>query len=76
VVPNLWGAIVGPPGVMKTPAVNEGLLFFREIADQERAAFEREQKGVEFEKEFNESKRAGTLFCSSMRKLRSFSKDG
>lgn len=26
VVPNLWGAIVGPPGLQKTPAVEETLL--------------------------------------------------
>jgi putative DNA primase/helicase len=40
VVPNVWGAIVGIPGVMKTPAVNEGLVFFREIAEKERLNFE------------------------------------
>ena len=25
VVPNLWGGIVGPPSMMKTPALNEAV---------------------------------------------------
>lgn len=58
VVPNLWGAIVGPPGVMKTPAVNEGLIFFRAIADQERHNFEQQLKDADFDKEFSEAKKA------------------
>lgn len=57
VVPNLWGAIVGIPGVMKTPAVNEGLVFFREIAEKERVNFEESLRSAEFEKEFNEAKK-------------------
>lgn len=57
VVPNLWGAIVGAPGVMKTPAVNEGLIFFREIAEKERIRFENSLKATEFEKEFSEAKK-------------------
>lgn len=58
IVPNLWGAIVGPPGAMKTPAVNEGLMFFREIAENERAKFEGGLVDREFERAFNESRRA------------------
>ena len=57
-VPNLWGAIVGIPGVMKTPAVNEGLIFFREIAEKQRLLFEENQRIAEFEKDFNEAKKA------------------
>lgn len=58
VVPNLWAAIVGVPGVMKTPAVSEGLLFFREIADQQREQFEKTLEDAEFDKQFNEAQRA------------------
>ena len=32
VVPNLWGAVVGPPGVQKTPAVEEPLRPLRRLA--------------------------------------------
>jgi hypothetical protein len=31
VVPNLWGAVVGPPGIQKTPAVDEGMLPLRRL---------------------------------------------
>ena len=61
VVPNLWGAIIGPPGVMKSPAFKEGLIFFNEIANRERAEFAREQEDSAFEKEFNESKRSDLI---------------
>jgi hypothetical protein len=41
VVPNLWGMIVGRPGVLKSPAVREGTRFLRRLAaeasDQYRA---------------------------------------
>ena len=57
VVPNLWGAIVGIPGVLKTPAANEGLYFFREIAETERLNFEEKRRNAEFEKDFNDAKK-------------------
>jgi len=34
VVPNLWGMIVGRPGVMKTPAIGEALRSVRRLAAQ------------------------------------------
>lgn len=45
VVPNLWGAVIGRPGIMKSPALNEVLKFVksreveagREFAEDERA---------------------------------------
>ena len=35
-VPNLWGAIVGPPGMMKSWAVSQGLWPLHSLADQAR----------------------------------------
>jgi hypothetical protein len=32
VVPNLWGAAIGPPGIQKTPAVEEALRPLRRLA--------------------------------------------
>ncbi len=58
VVPNLWGAIVGPPGVMKTPAVNEGLSFFKAIAEKENSKYKEQLKDAEFDRQFNEAKKA------------------
>lgn len=56
ITPNLWGAIVGLPSMLKSPALNEGLLFFREIADRERLRYEEKLKEAEFDKEFAEAK--------------------
>jgi Protein of unknown function (DUF3987) len=32
VVPNLWGAVVGPPGIQKTPSVDEALRPLKRLA--------------------------------------------
>jgi putative DNA primase/helicase len=37
VVPNLWGAVVGPPGIQKTPAVEESLRPLSRLAAAARA---------------------------------------
>ncbi len=57
VTPNLWGAVVGPPSVLKSPAVTEGMFFFREIENRERAAYESAMKDADFDKEFAEAKK-------------------
>lgn len=38
VVPNLWGAVCGPPGVMKTPAIQEPLRILNRMEIQAKAA--------------------------------------
>jgi putative DNA primase/helicase len=73
VVPNLWGAVVGTPGMMKTPAVNEGLIFFREIAERERFTFEKKLETSEFEKEFSEAQKS--TLKRSMAKAKASEKD-
>ena len=44
VVPNLWGAIVGRPGVMKTPAIQEPLKAMEGLQARARLQYETEQK--------------------------------
>ena len=39
VVPNLWGVIVGEPGVMKTPAMQEALKFLKRLEAAAREDF-------------------------------------
>ncbi len=39
VVPNLWGAVVARPGLMKTPAINEALRPIRKLAAEATAEF-------------------------------------
>lgn len=40
VVPNLWGLVIGPPSVMKTPAVTEALRPLRRLEIQAKQQFE------------------------------------
>ncbi len=58
VTPNLWGAAVGLPSLLKSPAVNEGMFFFREIETKERAIYEASLKTAIFDKEFADAKQA------------------
>ena len=43
VVPNLWGGVVGRPGVMKTHAVNEALKPLNRLAAEARDRFQAEE---------------------------------
>ena len=40
VVPNLWGVAIGPPSVMKTPAIQEPLRPLRRLEIEAKAKFE------------------------------------
>ncbi len=40
VTPNLWGAVIGRPGVLKSPAIKEALNPLGRLADKARAEFE------------------------------------
>lgn len=44
VVPNLWGAAIGPPSVMKTPAIQEPLNPLKRMEIEAKKQFERELK--------------------------------
>ena len=41
VVPNLWGGVVGPPSVLKTPSVAEALAPVFLLVERARAAYQR-----------------------------------
>jgi putative DNA primase/helicase len=58
VTPNLWGAVVGLPSLLKSPAVNEGMFFFREIEKAEREKYEKSLLDAEFNKEFADAKQS------------------
>ncbi len=58
VTANLWGAVVGLPSLLKSPAVNEGMFFFREIEKKERALYEAKLKEADFDKEFADAKQS------------------
>ncbi len=63
VVPNLWGAVVGRPGVKKSPALNEALKPLYSLQDNEfeywkqaHADWELDCKLAELQSEGNQSK--------------------
>ncbi len=44
VVPNLWGMIIGRPGVMKTPALDEPLKFLKRLEIEAKKQFDDDGK--------------------------------
>lgn len=54
VVPNLWGAIIAPPGMMKSPILRAVTLPLTGIEDQWRAEFESARSEFGLEKEMAE----------------------
>ncbi len=57
VVPNLWGAIVGKPGVLKSPALEEALGPLRARERMARVEYASALEEYQFDKEFSEAKR-------------------
>jgi hypothetical protein len=57
VVPNLWGANIGPPGYMKSPVLNSVTLPLAHIEERWSAMHEQECEIYETEKEVLELKR-------------------
>jgi hypothetical protein len=51
VIPNLWGAIIAPPGMMKSPILRAATLPLTHIEDKWRAEFESARADFELEKE-------------------------
>jgi hypothetical protein len=57
---NLWGGIIGRPGVMKTAAVSEALRPIRRLEALAREEFEREEANREAEREAIDARRKAT----------------
>lgn len=51
VVPNLWGAVVGRPSLMKTPAVSEAQRHLKRLEAEAREEHQRAAQAFEIEKE-------------------------
>lgn len=56
-VPNLWGAIIGRPGVMKSPALREAMRPLRKLEALAAEAFEGEARDWQRESELAKLKR-------------------
>jgi putative DNA primase/helicase len=55
VVPNLWGAIVGPPSVQKSPPVEEALRPLKRLVGEAKAEHEKEVSEFKVRKLANEA---------------------
>jgi len=77
VVPNLWGALVGRPGLMKSPALEEALKplkhMERQAREEYRAKLEEFQAEIEIYKaekvRMSKELRQGKTQCDQKRKL-------
>jgi hypothetical protein len=54
VVPNLWGAPIGAPSMMKTPAIRSALGPIFDLQDQLKKGWETEQRDVDLEAALSE----------------------
>jgi putative DNA primase/helicase len=55
VVPNLWGAIIGPPGVLKTPLMNSIMHPARLIEEEWRLAYQSDKANYQNALELHEA---------------------
>ena len=51
VIPNLWGGLVGRPGMLKTPAVSEVMQFLGQLESDAKQAFDASMAGYHAELE-------------------------
>lgn len=71
VIPNLWGAVVGRPGVMKSPALSEVLKPLDRMAKTAQDEYQNAKRGFDAAKELQE------IFCGVKKaKARELAKDG
>jgi putative DNA primase/helicase len=64
VVPNLWGLAVGPPGIMKSPAIKEGLRPLRRLIAAEMARYQdamRDARFIRMKRDAQEERRKKAL---------------
>ena len=60
VVPNLWGLAVGPPGIMKSPALAEALRPLRRLVTDAHARYEEHLLAQHFRLAEQKARRPGT----------------
>ena len=81
VIPNLWGAVIGRPGLMKTPALQEPLRIVRQFETDAKSEFDTalrdrkskmivaELEGKQLKKGLEKAIREGKDFSGILRKL-------
>ena len=66
VIPNLWGAVIGRPSLMKTPAITEAQRHLVRMEAEAREAHQEQSQGYEIEQEI--SKITQAAICESIKK--------
>ncbi len=56
-VPNLWGRVIGPPGVLKSPALREALRPLDFLIAEAKAAHQQARKDYQFAKMTHDAER-------------------
>jgi putative DNA primase/helicase len=56
IMPNLWGAVVGPPSILKTPALNEGMMPLALLEKESDARYLKMRVANEAEKKLREER--------------------
>ena len=65
VTPNLWGALIGRPSAMKSPAMSEGLRPLKRLAKEAHKKFENDIEAYQVEKIF--AKQQATLMETNIK---------
>lgn len=73
-VPNIWGCIVGRPGMMKSPAIKEAMKFVNRLEQDARKIFENQR--AEYERGLELAKIAKTEAMEAARKAIKAGRDG
>lgn len=64
IIPNLWGGIIGPPSVLKTPALNEGMVpiaHLEKLADEKYEELSISNKSEQVEIKLRKARIEGQL---------------
>lgn len=66
VIPNLWGAVIGRPSLMKTPAITEAQRHLVRLETEAREAYQEDSQRQEINQEFNKITQA--VICEGVKK--------
>ena len=66
VIPNLWGLVVGRPGIMKTPAITEPMKFLKRLEIEAKQRFGQEHEYLAGEMVAKAAKEWSTNYCRTL----------
>ncbi|SRR5579885_1538208 len=78
VIPNLWGGIVGRPGMLKTPAVAEVMQVIKQLESEAKKVYDQEMVGYQADMEFYKADKEAiktTILTARKKALKTKSKE-